>query len=102
MHRRLSNIASERKRVTQIKSISALSITCLCLCPCPYDRMLPHEGGACHTRLALGQGQKRREEERKGVACAAFPLAVYIVKWLGSKIVREIVLKFVWMMINVA
>lgn len=33
---------------------------------------------------------------------AAFPVAVYIVKWLGSKIVREIVLKFVWTMINVA
>lgn len=33
---------------------------------------------------------------------AAFPVAVYIVKWPGSKIVREIVLKFVWTMINVA
>lgn len=115
MHRRLSNLASVQKRVAQIKSISALSIDAACslqpeactLCPatptCFPECAHTHTHGARHVcKACLSVGGVWVV----GGVCvgrvAAFPVAVYIVKWLGSKIVREIVLKFVWTMINVA
>lgn len=114
MHRRLSNLASVQKRVAQIKSISALSIDAVCSlkpAPCAQPRPLAFRNVHTHTHTHGARHVCKACLSVGGVwvvggVCvgrvAAFPVAVYIVKWLGSKIVREIVLKFVWTMINVA